>query len=208
MDFQKIKENNGYRFGSSAAADARKSTGNEPENAHREPQLPQQMNHDPLTRLPNRNLIYELLERAIARAERSRQLVAVLFLNVDGFSKVNRTVGQYGGDLILCRIAAHLKSSVRKSDAVGRYGGDEFIVIAEALNARDDVFPVLRTLMASLKQPVGARRGSVQLEFSIGISLCPTNGRDAATLIREADEAMYQVKSNGRNGHRFYARHA
>src|SRR5690606_24350564 len=131
VDFQKTKESTGCRAGLSAAGAEKNIAKNTSVNEHGETRFRQQADHDPLTWLPNRNLIYELLERAISRAERSRQRIAVLFLNLDGFAKINRAAGHYGGDLILCRMAAHLKSSVRKSDSVGRYGGDEFVVIAE-----------------------------------------------------------------------------
>ncbi len=160
--------------------------------------------HDALTGLPNRNLFVDRLGQALARAERGRWIVALLFLDLDRFKYVNDTLGHLAGDHLLCDVAKRLKVSVRESDTVARLGGDEFTVILEGLGRADEAAEVADKVLASLRQPITLNDREILIGGSIGISLYPRDGPDVKTLIQHADAAMYDAKEGGKNTHRFY----
>jgi diguanylate cyclase (GGDEF)-like protein/PAS domain S-box-containing protein len=165
--------------------------------------LEYQARYDSLTDLPNRSLLDERLRESIARATESDSLVFVLFLDLDRFKEVNDSLGHRVGDGILRQMGRRLRSVVRSTDLVARYGGDEFIIVIER-SAGEDASPVLKRLTESMKLPLYEAGHEFYVEVSIGVSSFPGDGADADTLIRNADAAMYLAKEHGRNGFEFY----
>jgi diguanylate cyclase (GGDEF)-like protein/PAS domain S-box-containing protein len=159
--------------------------------------------HDNLTGLPNRLLFEDRLETSIKMAKRNSLMLAVLFIDLDGFKAVNDTYGHQAGDELLIDVADRLKSNIREVDTVARLGGDEFVVILTDINMRQNVTHVTRKLMESLNEPyLGLETPTVTP--SIGIALFPEDGMDMETLIESADKAMYSVKSKNKNGYQFF----
>ena len=155
--------------------------------------------HDPLTELPNRRLYNERLEHALAHARRSKERVAVFFMDLDFFKLVNDRYGHDAGDQALKETAKRLIKCVRASDTVARMGGDEFTVLLENFNHPQDTVLVAEKIMAAIRQPYLITRQPLQITVSIGISLFPKDGELPEHLIGAADRAMYQAKDTGRN---------
>ncbi|MGF6722161.1 diguanylate cyclase (GGDEF)-like protein/PAS domain S-box-containing protein [Paraburkholderia sp. GAS41] len=165
--------------------------------------LEHQARYDSLTELPNRTLLDERLAQAIVRASESEGQVSVLFLDLDRFKEVNDSLGHRVGDALLAKVAKRLQRLVRATDLVARYGGDEFIIVAERSDA-EQLIPMLDRLVAAMSEPFNMGIQELYVEASIGVSTYPQDGADADTLIRNADAAMYLAKSHGRNGYKFY----
>jgi diguanylate cyclase (GGDEF)-like protein/PAS domain S-box-containing protein len=155
--------------------------------------------HDSLTGLPNRFLMTDRLNQTLAHGTRTGTVFAVLFLDVDDFKAVNDARGHEFGDLVLQAISAILVSTVRGSDTVARIGGDEFVIILEALVKREDAGLVADKILANVAKPFMLKRHRVNVTVSIGISIHPDNGDDAEVLLRAADYAMYAAKGQGKN---------
>lgn len=158
-----------------------------------------QARHDVLTGLPNRALLRDRLEQVLALAERSGELVALLFLDLDRFKHVNDTWGHAAGDQLLKTVAARLMGCLRAEDTAARLGGDEFVVVLPGLRAAGDAAKVTQEVAALLAAPVliagpGIDAHEVSVTASVGISLFPFDGRDAASLMKHADVAMYRSK--------------
>ncbi len=160
--------------------------------------------HDALTGLPNRLLARERLERSLERAKRVHSQVAVLFIDLDYFKRVNDTLGHSVGDELLRTIALRMQGCVRSEDTVARLGGDEFMVILDHVDDVDDVVIVARKIISTLNQQIDLGSCSLSVSPSIGISLFPENCGDLDDLIRAADAAMYAAKEHGRNRYAFY----
>jgi len=160
--------------------------------------------HDLLTRLPNRLLFNARLEHSIERARRTRKSLAVLFFDLDHFKNVNDTLGHAAGDELLRWVAKQLAEMIRAEDTVARMGGDEFIMLVEAVDEPGNAGTVARKVLELFKQPIHISRHEFFISTSIGISLYPTDGDDADTLIKNADAAMYQAKAQGRSNYQFY----
>lgn len=161
--------------------------------------------HDPLTLLPNRLLLQDRLSQAIASAQRNKTKVAVIFLDLDRFKTINDTLGHDGGDLLLSGAATRLRESVREEDTVARLGGDEFVVVLRNIRAAEDVDVIVGKILEALRQPFLLELHQLCISSSIGISLFPDDGRDYATLMKNADAAMYAVKQTGRNAFMYFA---
>jgi diguanylate cyclase (GGDEF)-like protein/PAS domain S-box-containing protein len=159
--------------------------------------------HDHLTGLPTRTLLRDRLEVAIERATRSQDKLAVLMVDLDNFKRVNDSLGHQAGDTVLCEISKRLKSCVRKSDTVGRMGGDEFVVLLPDLRSDADAEEICQKLLSSVAQPIRIGKHEIIVTASIGISLFPIC-EDVETLFKNADFAMYRVKNSGRNGSQIY----
>ncbi len=154
---------------------------------------------DPLTGLPTRATFLDRLATALASARRHMQCLAVLFIDIDGFKQVNDTQGHAAGDAVLCMVAATLAASVRESDTVSRFGGDEFVVLLPKVSSRADVILVA----AKMKSALAAHEPG-DVSVSIGIALYPHDGQDPLKLIRCADSAMYRSKRRARGGFAFH----
>jgi len=154
---------------------------------------------DQLTGLANRVLFRDYLLKTLARAERHRQLVAVMLLDLDRFKTVNDTYGHEAGDLLLRQIAQRLRSSVRESDLVARLGGDEFTVVMDSVSEPGVIAGFANRLLDVVRQPIRLGGCEVVVSASIGISVYPTDVDSIDELLASADAAMYRAKRAGRN---------
>ncbi len=161
--------------------------------------------HDVLTGLPNRLLLHDRLEHALAKAQRRSQAVAVLYLDLDNFKNINDSLGHAVGDQLLIEVANRLRASVRDMDTVARLGGDEFVVLLENLEDTAAAASVAAKVHAGLARPIQVGSQSLHADASIGIALYPADGDNAASLLQNADTAMYQAKARGRGNHQYYA---
>ncbi|CAL94844.1 putative bifunctional diguanylate cyclase/phosphodiesterase [Azoarcus olearius] len=162
-------------------------------------------NYDLLTDLPNRLRMSDCLETAIAAARRSHTQVGVMLVDLDRFKNVNDALGHALGDELLAGVAERLRKHLRHGDTLGRYGGDEFLLVLEQLRDAGEAAAVARTMNSALDQPFLMRGGQeLYIKASIGISLYPEDGDTAAELIKDADAAMYEAKRLGRNTFRYY----
>jgi len=163
-----------------------------------------QAHFDALTDLPNRFLSLDRLDHAIREARRSGECVALLFLDLDDFKKINDSLGHEVGDQVLIEAAARLRASVRSGDTVGRLGGDEFVVLLGGLKDPSDALPVVDNLMSRLRDPYRLDGRELVMSVSIGIATYPQDGDDVSELLRKADSAMYHAKGEGRNAFSFF----
>lgn len=152
---------------------------------------------DPLTGLPNRRLMEDYLAQAVARADRRRDGIALLFVDLDDFKEVNDAHGHSIGDAVLTAIGTRLKAVVRRSDIVARVGGDEFVVAAEGLTRAAEIERVGETILRAVREPNHVSGAPVVITASIGTAVYPVHGRSAADVLARADEAMYRAKRNG-----------
>jgi diguanylate cyclase (GGDEF)-like protein len=159
---------------------------------------------DSLTGLPNRLLLRDRLEHAIASAQRNRSLVGVLFVDLDHFKAINDSYGHHAGDQLLREIGERAKGCVREIDTVCRLGGDEFVLVLPDLHEAGDAGAVARKLLAALSHPYAIDGRELAITPTVGVSIYPHHGADADTLIRNADTAMYHAKESGKNNFRFY----
>lgn len=155
--------------------------------------------HDTLTELPNRVLFYDRLGRAISRARRNQELLAVLFLDLDGFKSINDTLGHDAGDELLRLAARRIVACVRDSDTVARMGGDEFTVILCDLRTSDSIHGVTEKIIEALASPFLLHGKERSISASIGVALYPEHGDTPEQLVKIADAAMYLAKRGGRN---------
>jgi diguanylate cyclase (GGDEF)-like protein len=154
--------------------------------------------------LPNRPLLYDRLTQALAHSRRTRCVIAVIFLDLDHFKRVNDTLGHGPGDRLLQEVASRLKETLRTDDSVGRLGGDEFALILSDLTGPDDVSLAMQKVMHALELPFDLDGHEVFITASAGIALSPQDGVDPDTLIKKADTAMYRAKQMGRTNYQFY----
>jgi diguanylate cyclase (GGDEF)-like protein len=160
--------------------------------------------HDILTEMPNRTDFRDRLIGAMARAKRNGRQVAVMLLNLDRFKALNGKIGHDNADLVLQNIAARLKGSIRKADAAARVGGDEFALILEGLEQREQAAVVANRVLTNLKAPIEIGGTTVEMTASAGIAASPADADDLDALLRMTDVAMYAAKGEGGNGFRFY----
>jgi len=160
--------------------------------------------HDFLTGLPNRLLLNDRFNQAIALARRHRKKVALLFLDLDGFKSINDSFGHPVGDKLLQSIANRLKNCVRSSDTVSRLGGDEFVVLLSEMEHAEDAAAAARVIIRSFSQSHALEGHDIHINASIGMSVFPDDGLDPPTLIKNADTAMYQAKLSGRQSYQFF----
>lgn len=163
-----------------------------------------QANFDALTNLPNRNLFLDRLGRAIVRAKRNRNQVALMFIDLDRFKEVNDTLGHNVGDLLLQEAAVRLTQSVRETDTVSRLGGDEFTIVLPDLSSRGVIEKVAQKALEQLAEPFHISGYEIFVSGSVGITTFPQDGNEVESLLKNADTAMYRAKEGGRNGYRFF----
>ena len=160
---------------------------------------------DPLTGLPNRRLLNDRLNMAIAHAHRSQSSLALLFLDLDRFKRINDSLGHRVGDQVLKQVTDCLSQSLREDDTVARMGGDEFVVVLADAAGPEDAVLIARRIIENLTQPIIVEESELVITCSIGISLYPTDGTSSEQLIRNADRAMYRSKDQGRNSYHLYS---
>jgi len=166
--------------------------------------LYQLAHHDPLTQLPNRLFFLDRLGHALELARREERKIAVLFIDLDRFKNVNDTLGHATGDKLLQAVAQRIKGLVREEDTLGRLGGDEFVLLLEQLPENGEAAIVAQKVLRAFDKPCSVDGHELFLSASIGISLFPGDGENGATLVRNADTAMYRAKEQGRNNYQFY----
>jgi diguanylate cyclase (GGDEF)-like protein/PAS domain S-box-containing protein len=160
---------------------------------------------DALTNLPNRVLLNDRLQHALAAARRQEETVAVMFIDLDRFKTINDSLGHDVGDDLLCEVAQRLGRCVRDSDTLARLGGDEFVIVLDGLKDPADARVVGNSVMQSLSAPFMIRGHRLVTSASIGVSCYPDDGQDGAALMRHADIAMYHAKGIGRNALQFFS---
>ena len=160
--------------------------------------------HDFLTDLPNRMLFNDRLTQAISLAERQNRELAVMFVDLDHFKKINDSLGHDVGDKLLQSVASRLVASVRRTDTVSRLGGDEFVVLLSQVERAEDAAFSARKILRSLATPHIIDNKSLDANASIGVSTYPLDGTNADTLMGKADIAMYEAKEHGRNNYQFF----
>jgi diguanylate cyclase (GGDEF)-like protein/PAS domain S-box-containing protein len=160
--------------------------------------------HDFLTGLPNRSLVNDRITQAISFAARYTKQLAVMFVDLDLFKRINDSLGHAVGDKLLQQVATRIVACVRRSDTVGRIGGDEFIVLLSQVGHAEDAVFIARKILSSLAAPYLIEQKQIQINASIGVSTYPGDGTDSETLIHRADTAMYEAKKLGRNNCQFF----
>lgn len=161
--------------------------------------------HDTLTGLPNRQLFYDRAAIAIANAQRDNDKIAVITLDIDGLKYINDHWGHMAGDRVLVTIGNRLTELLRKADTVSRFGGDEFLLLLNGVNEKEDVVTIVEKIMDSASKPFEVEGECIAVTASLGIALYPADDTGIDALIRKSDEAMYYIKAHGRNGFRFYS---
>jgi diguanylate cyclase (GGDEF)-like protein len=160
--------------------------------------------HDSLTGLPNRLLVSDRLNMAIARAKRHRQYLAVLMLDLDKFKDVNDTLGHHMGDRLLQDVGERLMGFLRKGDTIARMGGDEFLILLPEIKKIDDSIMIARKVVDAFQSPFIIDGHEIHITTSVGIAIYPDSSEDADTLVKHADIAMYKVKDSGRNNYQIF----
>lgn len=174
---------------------------------HVQSEMERLAHYDALTGLPNRLLLMSRLAHAIDRVKRGG-MGAVLFLDLDGFKQVNDTLGHAVGDELLQAVGSRLRSRLRDIDTLARLGGDEFIIVLEDAATPDSVAVLAQELLRQFRTPFKLSQGrKVQVGGSLGIALFPQDGREAAQLIKRADQALYEAKAAGKGGFHFFMRY-
>jgi diguanylate cyclase (GGDEF)-like protein len=171
-----------------------------------ETELTRLATHDALTRLPNRNLLNDRIDHAILHAKRNKDYAGVMVVDLDKFKFINDNMGHDAGDELLKEVASRMKSILRASDTVSRLGGDEFVIVLEGVKHPEDCALVGQKLMRIITRPMVLGGVAMEIGASVGIAVYPLDGEDGASLMKNADIAMYQVKSEGRGNFQFYER--
>ena len=165
-----------------------------------------QAHYDALTGLTNKTLFYDRLDHAILQAQRHDEVISVLFLDIDDFKNINDTLGHSAGDEILKEIARIIKDSVRKSDTVSRWGGDEFCILLPSVKDNECVIKLCQRILSSNFKNIKIFNKTLNVNASIGVSFYPMDGTKAEILIDNADKAMYKAKKNGKNQYSIFSK--
>ncbi len=171
---------------------------------HIEDTIRQMAYYDPLTGLPNRNLLNDRLAVSLARARRNGEKVAIMFLDLDNFKTINDTLGHDMGDLLLKDVAKKLELTLRQEDTVARMGGDEFIVVAPEIKSTEDAGILAQKILHQFEDAIVIENQELFVGCSIGISTFPEDGSDSKTLLKNADMALYRAKDRGKNNFQLY----
>lgn len=163
--------------------------------------------YDSLSKLPNRLAFHDRLKQAIFQAKRNGKMVAVMFLDLDGFKEVNDSLGHNAGDEVIRQVAGRLGSVMREADTISRFGGDEFTVLLTDVTSKSDIGIVAQKIIESISEPMVIDSEETSVTGSVGISLYPQHSDDVDTLIRLADMTMYAAKELGKNRYLVYDQH-
>lgn len=169
-----------------------------------EVQLQRKATFDSLTNIPNRYLLHDRFEQMLAQARRHGHAVALLFIDLDGFKAINDEHGHHVGDILLAEAAARLRTRVRRSDTLARFGGDEFTILLYDAPDKYNVARVAEQVIATLRQPYYPENVKCTIGASVGISIFPFDGDEPLELLRKADAAMYKAKERGGCAFVFY----
>jgi diguanylate cyclase (GGDEF)-like protein len=167
-------------------------------------ELTHNLRHDYLTSLPNRLLLNDRLEQGLKHSKRDVKQIAIMFIDVDRFKSINDSLGHDIGDILLKDIAKRLKDSIRESDTVARFGGDEFVVLIDDIKNIHDIIKVIDKIQESLKKKLILDETEHEVTISMGISVFPNDGDSVQTLLKNADIAMYRAKEDLGNSYRFF----
>jgi diguanylate cyclase (GGDEF)-like protein len=160
--------------------------------------------YDVLTGLPNRVLYNDRLSLALAHAQRTREMLVVLFLDMDRFKDINDTLGHSAGDQLLKTVARRMADSLRKEDTITRLGGDEFTLLLPGMTQAEDIAEIAQKILEAVRKPLMLGSHEVNITASIGIAIYAADGEDAVALLKNADTAMYHAKEQGRNNYQFF----
>jgi diguanylate cyclase (GGDEF)-like protein/PAS domain S-box-containing protein len=159
---------------------------------------------DALTCIPNRLLLADRMKQAISQSSREQCMMAVCYLDLDGFKSINDALGHHIGDEVLIEIAKRIGNTIRGGDTVARLGGDEFVILLLGLSRGEECVVTLERLLASIVEPISVDNNSITISASIGVSIYPSDDEDPDTLLRHADQAMYIAKNSGKNRFHIY----
>jgi len=174
------------------------------ERKNAEERIQRQAHYDSLTGIPNRLLFIDRLNQSLTMVSRSQKMVGVLLLDLDRFKQVNDTMGHTVGDVLLQKVAQRLESAIREGDTVARLGGDEFGIILVDLDHVEDVIKIAQKILDIFLAPIRLEGHELYITTSIGITICPSDGKDSEALLRNADTAMYRAKEQGKNLYQFF----
>ena len=163
--------------------------------------------YDPLTGIPNRRLLIDRLHQSMIKAERTEQLLAICYFDLDGFKPINDQMGHDVGDEVLVETVRRLKNILREYDTLARVGGDEFILLLSDLDQDTQCYEILERVLAIIRIPMTLRNNLVSVSASLGVTLFPQDDAEVYDLIRHADQAMYKAKHSGKNCFVLYAAH-
>jgi len=173
------------------------------ERVQSEEELARLAHYDPITGLANRSLLLDRLDRMLLHVRRTKESFAVLFIDLDGFKRINDNAGHRVGDQVLKEAAQRMERSLRESDTVSRLGGDEFVVLVDRVGVPEDAGRVARKLLGTLREPVEVAGRKHRLSGSIGIAIYPFHGTTADDLLTYADDAMYRAKRRGKDNFQY-----
>lgn len=159
--------------------------------------------YDGLTELPNRTLFYKISDKFLSEARRKKSLLGLLFIDVDKFKNINDTYGHKRGDEVIIQVSKILSSSIRESDTICRFGGDEFVILLPYIKNYDDCKEIVSRIMSEKDKVIKDEKDSINIGLSIGVSFYPKDASNIDELISKADKAMYVAKSKGGNNHYF-----
>lgn len=161
--------------------------------------------HDTLTGLPNRFLLSEMLHQLMKDVKRNNQMLSLMFIDLDGFKHINDRYGHDAGDIVLIQVAQRIEKSIRDNDIVARLGGDEFVVVAADIKAKNELLPVLERILHDISTPIRFEEKQLFVSASIGVSFYPQSvDLGSESLLRQADQAMYEAKTKGKNQYCFF----
>jgi diguanylate cyclase (GGDEF)-like protein/PAS domain S-box-containing protein len=160
----------------------------------RETRLAHSALHDEMTGLPNRTLFFDRLQKAIEQSDRNKQLLAICYLDLNGFKAINDRISHQAGDMVLTEVARRINETMRGIDTAARLGGDEFAILLLGLDKIEEVTPILNRLSEAIAKPMSLDQMQLSVSASIGISIYPNDSKDSSTLLTLADQAMYAAK--------------
>jgi diguanylate cyclase (GGDEF)-like protein/PAS domain S-box-containing protein len=169
-----------------------------------EKQLKHIAHYDALTGIPNRVLLVDRMKQAIAQTHRDKKMLAVCYLDLDGFKPINDSNGHHIGDLVLIKISERIAHTIREGDTLARLGGDEFVILLLGLEKMDDCIHSMERLLENISKPIVIGNQLVTVTASIGVTIYPTDDYEADALLRHADQAMYKAKQSGKNRYFLY----
>ncbi|MEN8303929.1 MAG: GGDEF domain-containing protein, partial [Campylobacterota bacterium] len=176
------------------------------EISKREEELDNLAHYDSLTKTPNRTMFMETLNKAISRAKRLDNKLAVLFLDLDDFKSINDSLGHNVGDELLIQFSKNLSHALRENDMLSRIGGDEFNILIEDLSSVHNLIRIAEKLMRQMQIPINIENNQIIVTGSLGISIYPDDAQNSTALLKNADLAMYSAKDNGRNQYKFFSK--